>query len=602
MTVITWQQLRDFKAQEYKDAAEGWAEVSSRARAAKDRVDSEMLAKLRDTQSGDTASDAISDLEQLSRNFQYIHTECGLIRTALNGFASELAGPQRKLKSALDEAQQLGFTVKPDGSVQYPASVPFAADTGGTAVPGAPIPFFPGKAEGGGNLNKGRAEDIAERIAAAVRDAVEVDGRYRSVLTKLKAARGLKVDDSVWADAGQDLKDVRKAAGGFLKESDIPKDKSPADNKKWWESLTQEQREEYTALYPASIGALDGVPSVVRDEANRVVLAEARGGMQLQLNSWLKKEPEHYQMRINPVTGLPMHGVLEPTRQWKDWNQKKEEIEGRLRGMKAIQNRFDSSDKEGVPKAYLLGFREDGNGRAIIANGNPDTADHTAVYVPGTGSNLAGIQGDISRMTDLWRAAVPMTGGQKVSTITWLGYDAPQDIVKDSPFSHYADDGAPAFNKFIDGLNASNGTEAGGHLTTIGHSYGTTLIGSAARQGDLNADDVVLAGSPGVQVGKATDLDVPKGHVWNEEADWDFVPDIGAFGHGGAQWKVGGGVFISPSDDVFGANQMSTDTTGHSDYWKWKFDPETGRTQPTESLRNQAAVVVSQYEEVQRAK
>ncbi len=146
--MITWQQLRDFKAQEYKDAADGWGEVSSRARAAKDRVDNEMLAKLRDTQSGDTARDALGDLERLSRNFQYIHAECGLVRTALNGFASELAGPQRKLKSALDEAQQLGFTVNPNGSVQYPASVPFAAETSGTATPGAPIPFLPGKAEG----------------------------------------------------------------------------------------------------------------------------------------------------------------------------------------------------------------------------------------------------------------------------------------------------------------------------------------------------------------------------------------------------------------------------------------------------------------------
>ncbi|WP_242582884.1 hypothetical protein [Streptomyces sp. MST-110588] len=58
--MITWQQLRDLKVQTYKDAADGWGEVSSRARAAKDQVDHEMLAKLRDSQSGTTADKAIA--------------------------------------------------------------------------------------------------------------------------------------------------------------------------------------------------------------------------------------------------------------------------------------------------------------------------------------------------------------------------------------------------------------------------------------------------------------------------------------------------------------------------------------------------------------
>lgn len=415
--MITWQQLRDFKAQEYKDAADGWGEVSSRARAAKDRVDNEMLAKLRDTQSGDTARDALGDLERLSRNFQYIHAECGLVRTALNGFASELAGPQRKLKSALDEAQQLGFTVNPNGSVQYPASVPFAAETSGTATPGAPIPFLPGKAEGGTNLNKGRAEDIAERIAAAVRDAVEVDWRYRSVLAKLKAARGLKVDDAVWADAGQDLKDVRKAAGGYLKEGDIPKGKSPADNKKWWESLNQEQRDEYTALYPASVGRLDGLPSTVRDEANRIVLAETHGTTQLQLNNWLEKEPQRYRPYISPYGGYQVKGAMVETEEWKKWNEKKEELKGRLTGMEDVQKRFEVSG--GRPPAYLLGFDNNNLGHAIVSIGNPDTADNVVTFVPGTGAKLSSVLDNIERAESLQQKAEIVDPAHKTASILW---------------------------------------------------------------------------------------------------------------------------------------------------------------------------------------
>ncbi len=64
---------------------------------------------------------------------------------------------------------------------------------------------------------------------------------------------------------------------------------------------------------------------------------------------------------------------------------------------------------------------------------------------------------------------------------------------------------------------------------------------------------------------KAEQLDVPSGHVWNQEADGDPVPDIGRYGHGGTDWD---GPWTIPSDERFGANQMTTDTEGHSDYWK----------------------------------
>ncbi|MFI9123978.1 alpha/beta hydrolase [Streptomyces bikiniensis] len=147
-------------------------------------------------------------------------------------------------------------------------------------------------------------------------------------------------------------------------------------------------------------------------------------------------------------------------------------------------------------------------------------------------------------------------------------------------------DGAPAYNRFMDGLDASRSVDTDPHRTAIGHSYGTTLIGSAARQGELNADDVILAGSPGVQVAKAEDLDVPEGHVWNQEADGDPVPDIGRFGHGGTDWD---GPWTIPSDERFGAHQMATDGSGHSDYWN----------ENSKSLKNQALVVAGKPGDVE---
>lgn len=79
----------------------------------------------------------------------------------------------------------------------------------------------------------------------------------------------------------------------------------------------------------------------------------------------------------------------------------------------------------------------------------------------------------------------------------------------------------------------------------------------------------------------ADEMDVPKGHVWNQQADGDPAPDIGRYGHGGDGWVI-------PSDEKFGANQMSTDTKGHSDYWKGG----------TTSLQNQALVIVGKGDSV----
>ena len=161
--------------------------------------------------------------------------------------------------------------------------------------------------------------------------------------------------------------------------------------------------------------------------------------------------------------------------------------------------------------------------------------------------------------------------------------------MKDAPFKHYAYDGAPALRNFLDGLDAAHTGNTEAHRTVIGHSYGSTLVGAAAETGKLHADDLVFAGSPGVRVSSAEELDVPKGHVWNEEADGDPVPDIGRYGLGGGFLSG----FIIPSDPSFGANQLATDTKGHSGYWD-----ETGNG-PSQSLLNQALIVIGRGDQAE---
>ncbi|MFH9089067.1 alpha/beta hydrolase [Streptomyces sp. NPDC017673] len=583
--------LKALKPSEYEEAADGYRAVSEMASNAKDTVENRISAGIRNQLKGETADAALRELKELGKDFHYVQTECALISTALNGFAYDMAAAKRKLEAALADAEAAGCTVGADGSVTFPAGGTEAdgkVPEGGTVSPSTSLTDPTASAieqqavHQHPNPNFGKAIGFANRIGDALREATEADAKWAPKLRALKADDDLVVSDRDWSDARSDQDGVSEAGKKYLDSlPQPPKDGSPKDNAAWWKDLGDEERAAWLSLRPDAVGKLDGLPSAVRDEANRVVFDETRARQQMELDS-IPKPPANEWAWIT-AGGYPskVH-----TDEWMEWSRKHGDrydfLTKSLHGMQDIQKRFDATGTNGLPEAYLLGFSTEGDGRAIIANGNPDTADHQAVYVPGTTSDLNGIGGNIDRMVNLWGEARNEADGKTVSTITWLGYDAPDDVVKDAPFEHYAYDGAPAFTRFLDGLEASHTGDTPPHRTVIGHSYGTTLIGAAAEKGTLNADDVVLAGSPGVKVSHATELDVPKGHVWNEEADGDAVPDIGRWGHGG-DW------FVIPSDPEFGAHQMTTDTQGHSGYWNPGSD----------SLKNQAYVVTGHGGDVQ---
>ncbi|MYZ35364.1 alpha/beta hydrolase [Streptomyces sp. SID4917] len=83
---------------------------------------------------------------------------------------------------------------------------------------------------------------------------------------------------------------------------------------------------------------------------------------------------------------------------------------------------------------YLLGFSTEKDGRAIVAVGNPDTAEHTAIQVPGTSNQLDNVGSQINRAKKLQSSARAWSEdqgqgqrqGQDVSVISWLDYDAPE--------------------------------------------------------------------------------------------------------------------------------------------------------------------------------
>ncbi|GGV53936.1 hypothetical protein GCM10010293_67490 [Streptomyces griseoflavus] len=579
--------LTALKPAEYSEAADGYRVAAKMASAARDDIENRIAVALRTDLKGDAATEASKQVAHLGQNFHYIQTQCGLIGTALEAFSYELEAAKRKLDTALAHAGTAGLTVNPDGSVTYPAGGEKSED--GKTPPGGTVTGLTdatasavGRQAAGFDPNPHHrlAQDCADLIASALKDATEADEKWAPKLRALKADDDLTVSAEDWADTSSDTAGVRAVGGEYLNSlPQPPKDGTPEQNAEWWKKLSAEEQAAWVSARPGLMGGLDGLPASVRDEANRIVFDTTRGTMQMEFNSI---QPPGNKWTWVVAGGYPTKVY---TDEWIEWNSKHgdryEQLDRSLDGMKAIQHRFDTTGTNGLPEAYLLDFSAENDGRAIVANGNPDTADHTAVYVPGTGSDLKGVGGNIARMVDVWRKATDEADGGSVSTITWLGYDAPDTVEKDAPFEHYAYDGAPAFRNFMDGLDASRAGDAPSHTTVIAHSYGTTLVGAAAETGRLDADDVILAGSPGVKVSRADELDVPKGHVWNAEADGDVVPDIGRWGHGGDG-------FIIPSDPGFGANQMTVDSEGHSGYWD----------KNRQILENQALIVVGKGDEV----
>lgn len=466
---LTWQRLRDLKLSELTDAADGWRAASAFADAARERVDGDMGGRLAKTQNSESARSAVKRLKRLSENYHYIHTETGLIRGALDGLASELGSPQRRLREALEDAASLGYTVNDNGSIVYPAggkneltgdALPGGTVVGNNGLIGAGNPALYRDANGmldpalgpgapalkSPNPHHAKAQDVADRLAHAMREAHEIDARYSSALNKLKAAPGLTVDTKTWADVGSDADAVSQAAQKYL-EKHLPLDKSPAERKEWWDHLSKEQREEYLSAFPGVIGNLDGIPALARDEANR----------------------ENLQLLIGQL------GV-------KHDDASRE----MLGGLKGIQEKLEEG---GEPPMYLLGIGDEGNGRAIIAYGNPDTADNVSAYVPGLGTKLdadfAG--GTVNRALQTALGAHHFDQSSRTSSIVWLGYDAPQTTPGDLAsgnsvmFTNDAEAGAPGYNAFMEGISA---THEGGnpHVTAIGHSYGSLTVGLAAQE------------------------------------------------------------------------------------------------------------------------
>jgi Alpha/beta hydrolase len=246
----------------------------------------------------------------------------------------------------------------------------------------------------------------------------------------------------------------------------------------------------------------------------------------------------------------------------------------------------------------LLRFNADGRGRLIESIGDLSTATHIVVMVPGMTNELSNVDRDFRPRAQLLydELVARAKPGETVAVVLWLGYENPQlSDAYNAIGSQMAEAGAITLTQDVGELRKRTSAT----ITVVAHSYGTIVAGGALAMG-VDADRVVVLGSPGMNAGKRTDLGSPDvelyatsvgqkpspvvsvirgaGHlVSSGVSDLTLVPlapvtDIGVDVATGRDWAsatTNVGLHGSdPANPSFGAHTFPSNGQGHSAYFE----------------------------------
>nr|WP_225443536.1 alpha/beta hydrolase [Lolliginicoccus lacisalsi] len=229
---------------------------------------------------------------------------------------------------------------------------------------------------------------------------------------------------------------------------------------------------------------------------------------------------------------------------------------------------------------------------AAFAIGNPDTADHVSVTIPGFGTTISRSFAAMVKETEYLQreAEIQLINhgrrGETIASIAWLGYEPPQgtgpgwgDTVvgfTDVTQREHAVKGAARLAAFFDGINTAS--ELGDpHITALGHSYGsyTTALALQDPRPGQPVDDAVFYGSPGVNAGSEKDLGLEEGRAYVMKTDgvWSFIggdgdaiADLGFFGAFGPDPANADFEHLSTNAATTPDGIDREQSTGHSEY------------------------------------
>ncbi|MFD5462780.1 alpha/beta hydrolase [Kitasatospora sp. NPDC127059] len=453
---------------------------------------------------GPAADAATPSLQLTTGELKAAQTEIGQIGKVLRAGADALVLAQSALRKALEDVKSADMSVNEHGAVAWEAAS--SAD------------------QHDPDYQKTRdrtAKALAARITTALTEADTVD---QALATRLqhyttRAHEGTGLDPTA---ADQDRLDPALAPVNLMFGAVPRPDAPPTEVNAWWNSLPADRQQWIIAEHPDLVGNRDGIPAVVRDKANRILLY---------------RYIEEYARDGSPATG----------HRWQ-----------KLEGFRKISERLLNSAGQDPP-VFLLGISDQGQGRGILSFGNPDTADNVTSLVGGLGTELQRIgDGDANRAKAVYEAARRADPTRSTASIAWLGYDAPLTAPETLDFSR-AQKGVDAYRKFLEGQRVTHqGPPA--HVTAQGHSFGSVLVGMAAkRPTGLAADDIILVGSPGTDAVHASDFSVGADHTYVGAAQWDYVSQAGWYTRDPARADFGA--------QRFAVADGSPNGSAHSSYW-----------------------------------
>jgi uncharacterized protein YukE len=458
---------------------------------------------------GSASDAAIAKATPTLQQMQQLHESMTKLQSTLQQGGATLTQTRANVLQTVDQLRQQGWQVGPDGSV--------------SVRPGSPLDKYTKISQ----VNAMQVQQLAVTNSTTMKTLLaSFDTADRQLGQNLRSAVAALdgKPSTFWSGIG-DIPQTPQNAG-----PKIPEGKSAEEVKKWWETLSQGDKDRLLREQPDKLGNLNGIPVEDRSKANIEVMDRDIARVENATEAIPYDDMQRYYNAIKVRDGL------------------------------AAQH-----EKTGA-QTYLYVYEPNAfnnQGRAAIAIGNPDKADNTAIVVPGTGNSVESgwlSSDDAARVFDQTSKADPT---KSTAVVAWMGYDAPDsmaDVRVGQP--DLARQGGSLLAGDVNALCVTN--QGDSHVTVMGHSYGSTTVADAATGSGMRADDVVLIGSPGTDLAKsAADFHLSEGgHVYVGAASSDPVTHLG-----GDQSTIPGtditvGLGTDPADDDFGSTRFKAEVPG----------------------------------------
>ncbi|MEU2014068.1 alpha/beta hydrolase, partial [Nocardia sp. NPDC019302] len=308
-------------------------------------------------------------------------------------------------------------------------------------------------------------------------------------------------------------------------------------------------------MYPDLIGNTDGVRYRVRDYANRRSITR-------QLER-LRKRTRTEERRNRALTTA-------------------EKIQ--LRNLESTRDQLADIERYvqefGAPPVFLIAYapqKYKGNGRVVVSIGDADTATNVTRHVGGFGTTLRSLSYRSKFAGAQYEVASRYAPDESQAAIIDIGYHHPTKLVKggepvfplDPMQTRFAEVGGyvvardtVSYNATREALAAQLGIELPSRRTLIGHSYGTTTVCYAGRDGRLakEIDQVILTASPGAgPMTSAKEFGIGAANVYALTSEGDPIAKLGAHTHGRRGRYLNRGLGIDPANEIWGAVRIAAE-------------------------------------------